>query len=492
MRPIRLAALVLAVAAAAAIAAGCSGGGEHATKAGKTTRPTVLHLANGYADLSYEPAIAYFVNRVRQVSRGSLRIDVESDWGVPQGTPQPGFEQRVVRDVAAGRADLGWVGTRTFDTLGVNSFQALTAPMLIDSYPLERAVIASDIPRQMLARLARLRLSGLAVLADGLRKPIAVKRPLVSLSDWRGIGFASIRSRTQAAAVRALGAKPTDIWSAQLNDALASGKVGGFEKNLLVYQINGTQEVAPYVTANVNLWPQTVALIANPDRLAALGGDERAWLGQAAADAAAHSTNLVDHDARSAAKACKAGARFASAPESVLAALRRAFAPVYRSLERDPQTKEFIVRIERLKRSMPAGPALAIPAGCMANARTKPARTGLHVSGGDPAVLNGVYRIEWSARELLRAGTNWRYVHTNCGQRCVITMMLRDGRYSFCQGPAPSCTGIYTLSRNTVYLRRYFRARWSLRSGELNFTDVISPDEGDKVFFGAKPWKKIG
>src|SRR5262249_20737342 len=161
-----------------------------------------------------------------------------SDWAVPRDVPQPGFEQRLVRDVAAGRADLGWVGTRAFDTLGVNSFQALTAPMLIDSYPLQRAVIATDMPRQMLTSLAPLHLAGLAVLAAGLRKPIAVKRPLVSPADWRGITFATIRSRGQAEAVRALGATPTDIWSSELNDALTTGKVGGFEKNLLVYQIN--------------------------------------------------------------------------------------------------------------------------------------------------------------------------------------------------------------------------------------------------------------
>jgi len=164
---------------------------------------------------------------------------------------------------------------------------------------------------------------------------------------------------------------------------------------------------------------------------------------------------------------------------------------VYRSLERDPQTKAFIARIEQLKRSTPAGPTLAIPARCRANARTKPTRP-TPASGGDPAVLNGVYRIKWSAKELLHAGANWRYVHTICGQRCVITMRLRDGRYSFCEARGSGCTGIYTVSGTNIYLHRYFRARWSLRNGELSFTDVISPDDGDKIFFGAKPWKKIG
>src|SRR5207244_458877 len=104
--------------------------------------------------------------------------------------------------VAAGSADLGWVGTRVFDTLGNDSFQALTAPMLIDSYPLERAVIESNVPRQMLGTLDSLRVTGLSMLGDGLRKPIGVRRPLLGPADWRGIVFESIRSNGQAEAIQ--------------------------------------------------------------------------------------------------------------------------------------------------------------------------------------------------------------------------------------------------------------------------------------------------
>jgi hypothetical protein len=61
--------------------------------------------------------------------------------------------------------------------MGVTSFQALQAPMLIDSYSLERAVIASSIPGQMLQGLNKVGVHGLGVVADGLRKPAAVKHP---------------------------------------------------------------------------------------------------------------------------------------------------------------------------------------------------------------------------------------------------------------------------------------------------------------------------
>jgi hypothetical protein len=48
------------------------------------------------------------------------------------------------------------------------------------------------------------------------------------------------------------------------------------------------------------------------------------------------------------------------------------------------------------------------------------------------------------------------------------------------------------VSGNNISLHEYFRAHRSLRDGELSFTDVISPDDGDKVFFGTKPWRRIG
>ena len=61
--------------------------------------------------------------------------------------------------------------------------------MLIDSYPLQRAVLDSEIPGEMLTELDALGVTGLAVLADGLYKPIAVDHPLLSPADYEGITF---------------------------------------------------------------------------------------------------------------------------------------------------------------------------------------------------------------------------------------------------------------------------------------------------------------
>lgn len=121
---------------------------------------------------------------------------------------------------------------------------------------------------------------------------------------------------------------------------------------------------------------------------------------QAAQDATERSVSLANHDAQDLRRACQAGARFANASKADLAALNEAFAPVYASLEQDPQTKAFIQQIERLKRSTPAGRPLAVPAGCTGNAPAKPVKQ----AGSVPSSLNGTYRYELTKEDALRVG----------------------------------------------------------------------------------------
>jgi TRAP-type transport system periplasmic protein len=358
-------ALIAVLVATALVAAACGAGTSGGDKAGGAGEPVILRMADTGSslgsNLSYVPAVEAFVQRVTELSAGHLRIDMADT----SGNSAPDAEQQVVRDVAAGKADLTYVGARAFDTLNVTSFQALQAPMLIDSYALEDAVIKSAIPGQMLDGLKTLGLSGLGMVGGGMLKPIA-KRPLVSLADWHGITFQAYRSEVGADAIRALGATPTDTL-AGLNAGLDDGSIQGFAKSLLTYQLNGSYR-APFVTANVNLWPNMIVLVANPASLARLTDEQRGWLRQAAADAAASSRNLVDREDQILTAVCALGAHPANASDADLAALRQAFDPVYAGLEQDPQTKSFIEQIDTLKQSLPVSAPLSIPAGCSAAA----------------------------------------------------------------------------------------------------------------------------
>jgi TRAP-type C4-dicarboxylate transport system substrate-binding protein len=477
----RLATVALAVIAVV-VAGGCGGGGGTGDKAGGSGEPVVLRMANAYGDLQTAPVVEQFVLQVKARSGGNLRIQVTSRWG----DYADDAEQQVVGAVAAGKADLGWAGARVFDTMGVPSFQALQAPMLIDSYALEQAVAASDLPGQMLQGLDKVGVRGLGVLPDSLRKPIAVKHPVLGLGDWRGITFGTLKSAGQAQAIRSLGATPMEVFRRSRNEALLDGRLQGLEMDLFVYEHGGPVQPAPYVTANVTLWPQMDVLFANPSRLGALTGQQRGWLQQAAQDAAGHAAALADRDAQSLKNACRSGARFATASPADLAALRGAFAPVYASLERDPQTKAFIERIQALKRSAPAGAPLAIPAGCTGKAPEQPAAH----AGTVPADLNGTYRYLLTKEDARRVGDPEvdQFPHVN-------TVKLRDGKVEggcFGQGATYSVTGDQ-ITFDTPEYGYTMTFTFSVDGkGNLHLTPAPSVEKGDALECSYKPWIKIG
>jgi TRAP-type C4-dicarboxylate transport system substrate-binding protein len=440
----------------------------------------VLRMANAYGDLQTAPVIEHFVAQVKERSGGNLRIQVASTWG----DYADDAEQQVVRAVAAGKADLGWAGARVFDTIGVTSFQALQAPMLIDNYALEQAVVASNLPGQMLQGLDKVGVRGLGVLADGLRKPVAVTHPVLGVGDWRGITFGTLKSAGQAQAIRSLGATPMEVFRRSRNQALLDGRLQGLEMDLFVYEHGALAQPAPYVTANVTLWPQMDVLFANPNRLARLTGQQRGWLQQAAQEAAGRVAALADRDAQSLKTTCRSGARFATASPADLAALRKAFAPVYASLERDPQTKAFIEQIQALKGSTSAEAPLAIPAGCTGKASGQPASTGTV-----PADLNGVYRYTITKNDAIAAGAgdDPDYPATN-------TVWLKDGSFRATGGLR--ATYSVTGDRITFDIPEFgYSLTFTLSvdgKGNLHLTPVQPMDHGDAVLWSTKPWIKIG
>jgi TRAP-type C4-dicarboxylate transport system substrate-binding protein len=437
--------------------------------------------------------VQYFVDQVEQLSGGALQIDVSHEWG----DFADDAEQQIVRDVAAGKVDLAWVGTRVFDTLGLNSLRALTAPMLIGNYPQQQAVIASDIPGDMLADLPELGVIGIAVLADGMRKPIAVDQPLLSPDDYAGIRFTALRSTTHADAIRALGATPGEAVAESRNAGLTSGDIQGFEMSLLHYDINGLQDIAPYVTANVNLWPQTVALIANPDALDHVSDDQRGWLMQAGADAAEQSTDLVDDDAQRLVDLCESGARFANASDADLAALRKAFEPVLATLEGDPETAQFIARIEELEQATDPGPALDVPAECTGPAPVDPSSAGsADPAGGDAAALNGIYRWTLTDEDVLAHGTpSDQTDEALAGYPVVFTVTLDDGIWTMPdECDTDDCT--FTVDGNNIT----FDWRGTVleftftrdEDGTLHLQPAGRMNSGDVIVWSTNPWERIG
>src|ERR671923_2425175 len=90
------------VAAAAALAAAaCGSSGPDRAGGTEKAKPVVLTFANGNGDtIELEP----FAAAVRRLSHGSVRIVFKNDWR--HGSTS--YEKGVIRDTAAGKADLAW------------------------------------------------------------------------------------------------------------------------------------------------------------------------------------------------------------------------------------------------------------------------------------------------------------------------------------------------------------------------------------------------
>jgi TRAP-type transport system periplasmic protein len=479
----RLAAITLAAIAAVAATACSIANDAGDDKAGGAGPPVELRLANTGADIAQTPAVKYFVERVDELSGSQVHIKVVNEWA----QFAPDAEQQVVNDVAAADVDLGWVGSRVFDTLGVESFQALTAPMLIDSYALENAVIESGMTEEMMEGLDELGVRGLAVLADALRRPMGVDAPILTQADWRGTSFGTLKSDGQVEAIRALGGDPVEIFGPHRRDALDDGTLQGFEFGLWLYTDPMWSSRAPYVTANVHLWPQMDVVLANPGRLDELTAKQRGWLDQAARDAARRSAALADNDAKALDVACEGGARFAEASQADLVALRERFQPVYAKLRRDSTTKAFIDRIRALKQSTPAEAGLSIPSECTGTAPDRPSVD----ATTPPWYLNGTYRWVLTQRDsdkALPGDTDHDYPHVN-------TITLKDGRLE------GGCFGVdggtYSVDGERITFHSFefdddATVTFSRdEKGNLDLEPVPPIDPGSAFECFYKPWTKI-
>ena len=335
---------VIVVVLSTVLAAACSSTGEEPSPTQPpTSDPVVLRLGTGDPRGRPDtPVVERFAESVEEMSAGGMRVEVVWEAG---GDSSNGFEQGVVGLVQDGELDLGWIGARAWDTVGVTSFQALQAPFLITDHELLTEVLAGSMADEMIVGLEDVGLVGLGLYPDGLRYPLGYAVPMTSLEDFEGADIRLVPSEATEALVRALGSRPVyGLTGDALDAAIASGDVDGTEISLgLAVSIAPKGSV---VTGNVVLFPRVNTLFAGQDLMASLSDEQEAILSAAAEETHAFATSATTEDFRA---FCEAGGEVAIASEADVAALERAARPVYRLLEADPPTKGFIDEIHALK-----------------------------------------------------------------------------------------------------------------------------------------------
>ena len=229
------------------------------------------------------------------------------------------------------------------------SFQALVAPLLIDSYDLEGKVFEQGIPEQMLEGVGELDLVGIGVLPGPMRKLLGVSKPFVAPSGLRRGGGRLSGLGRRRRIPRTLGAAPRP--SAQRGRARRARRLRATAQ---LHRGKLLRRDAKYVTANVNLWPRPLVIVIDNEVFASLTPEQQSALRDAVSAAlpeALAASRAEDEEA--APILCRRGMTFAAASESDLAELRTALEPVYADLTNDPDTK-YIAAITDLKTEIAA------------------------------------------------------------------------------------------------------------------------------------------
>ncbi|MEV6107916.1 TRAP transporter substrate-binding protein DctP [Streptomyces sp. NPDC051940] len=311
------------------------------------TEATVLTLANIGGTIR-PGQLEEWAREVRRRSKGSLRIEFRDEYR--EG--EKNAETATVQDVRQNKVDLAWVGVRVLDRVGAPDFQALLAPLLVDSYELQAAVFEAGVADRMAAGLADAGLHAVGVLPGPLKRVVGVERPVLDVRSFAGRRFAVSDSSLVESTYRALGATPVP--------APADVDLAGFdgvEFQLGTVVGRHTNEQAGYVTGNLDLWPRPLAVLMSPAAHDRLTGGQRELLARTLKGRQAAAIDAAREEDRESAKAlCGLGMEIPSSSAAQLRALRDTVQPVYDELRRNARTAGWLDEIEALKKKTGAAP----------------------------------------------------------------------------------------------------------------------------------------
>jgi TRAP-type C4-dicarboxylate transport system substrate-binding protein len=372
-----------------------------------------------------------------------------------------------VETVRDGRIDLGIVGARVWDTRGVNAFQALLAPLLVDDLELERQVLESPLASRMLAGLEGAGVVGVALLPGPLRRPFGHTRALVSVADYVDRTIGVVPGKVEAATFRALGGStrrylslhPSFFVGAALDPSAITE--GGYRGKTLA--------------ANVVLWPRAETIVMNQRAFRALTVAQRRVLLEAGRAAVRPRIDRIARSENEAVRAicARSLASLVTVSGEDIAALDDAARPVYAQLERDLKTRKLIGEIRNLRTGVHSEPLRCPEAEATVASelegrwRATPTRKAFLAAGATPRELvGGLSGLEielddgrWVARGL-HTGRVWTGTYAVVGE--VVRFVIQTCSHNPCT-PGAAAEHAWSVYRGVLTLTKLpGRASWPL------------------------------
>jgi TRAP-type transport system periplasmic protein len=501
-----------------AILAGCSGAGAPdgsddavaaVDKAGGSGGTIVLTMGTeGRPGRTDAAQVSHFAEQVAERSEGRIRIEpVWSAAGDESDADQldyPGWDQVVARAVIAGELDLAHVPARAWDTEGVTTLRALTAPLLLTSEELIAEVVTSDLTQELLAGLEDVGVVGLGLPPESLRRLFAFGDPPASATPWVGGIVRAPRSATTYAFLEALGGEPDDLAGGGGTDRFAEGVRDGSVR-AAEGSFGGVGSMPEPVTAlgGPPLFPKVNTLVVNAEVLGSLTEADQQVLREAAAATVAWAIETMPDETEEANDFCERSSITAGIPPEELEA---AAATVEDDLRNDLATAELIDAIRDLAADLEATPRAVEPCEPF-DADGSPAEGGADVDDVG-AFPEGVYRVEHTTDSLVDAGVDRPTAADHAG---MWTLRFADGQLQVedlneHSGELSVGDGVYCVEDGRVTLGidffgdpptcdNFWSAAWELDGDVLRFEDVVSHHGSDvliEALFGSRPFRRIG
>ncbi|MEU0095555.1 hypothetical protein [Kribbella sp. NPDC006257] len=438
--------------------------------------PTVLTLGHTNRGGPFDQLLQW-AEEVERLSDGALRIKFENAWRA-----DPKSEQTLLTEIRAGRYDLGSVSARVFDQVGYRGFEALSAPLLVDSYELQTAVFKRGIPRDMLSGVSSIGLAGAAVLPGVLHRVAGSDFAPTSPRLLAGKVVGTPDSRVGEATISALKARAQGLFS--------SGDVSTYDAitaQPAAVSGNGWQDRFRHLAGNIVLWPRPLVIVLGNKAAALLDARQREMLTRAGEHLWPSAIQAAREDDKVAVRIlCSAGVvlDYGSGPD--LAALRAALQPVYDAIARDPQSKTWLGQIEALKvETAAATDVLACP-GKAAPAAT--AHDGIPAATYERTVTLAELKTHPLYQDWWPAGRS--------------TLTFKDGVMTQVNPVGNLQTHTYTLYRGRIKAETSgpvdFVASYRIDGEKLYLTDFSWPDctdcGTDEAAYGTtdtKPWIRV-
>jgi TRAP-type transport system periplasmic protein len=488
--------LMAAVLAAAVLGPAACGSTARIDKAGTVSHPVTvitLQMPDGT-----QPDGIYFAQDVSRRSGGTLKVVIDP---TTYASSAPANEAKLVAALRAGRAGFSYQPGRDWAAAGVAGFQALDTPFLVTTVQATVKLATSPVAGALLRQLTPLGLVGLGLIPNEPRQILST-RPLIAAADFDG---ARIVDHPQTAAlVKAIGARPVQSVSTQVNGMLRSGSVVGVETSPMYILTNSYNMDASYLTG-YGMFPKFQTIVATKSAWQRLTLTQQTAMRQAAADTLAYADRTVaSRERHELAGLCASGLVLEEPSPAQLTALTHLAARVA------PASAQVAAMTQMIKAAVPGtGPQpseVPAPPQCRTANTTAQAialhrhlstRAGSGSRGG--TIPPGTYVTTDTVADWQAGG-----VADLPGLAQPITWtwhLYPNGTFYETQHPGSKSLfirGRYFIKGDEVTFNspglddNPETVRWSYYNGQLTFKLVSVADLVGKIIYTAHPWRKVG